>query len=94
MRATEQTIDKVVGAEVSSPSSYDVGRLRAAQTEIAAVASGAAEAPLCVDLDGTLVRTDLAWECILCLLKNQPLALFLIPVWLLQGIAHLHKHRT
>ena len=91
MRATEQTIDKVVTAEVSSPSSCDVGRLKAEQTEVAAVASGAAEAPLCVDLDGTLVRTDLAWECILSLLKNQPLALFLIPVWLLRGIARTKR---
>ncbi len=91
MRATEQTINKVVTAEVSSPSSYDVGRLRTEQTEIAAVASGAAEAPLCVDLDGTVVRTDLAWECILSLFKSQPLALFLIPAWLLQGMARTKR---
>lgn len=56
-------------------------------TEIVAAASQTAEAPLCVDLDGTLLRTDLVWECILSLFKTQPLALFLFPVWLLQGIA-------
>ena len=51
----------------------------------------ASEAPLCVDLDGTLVRTDLAWECILSLFKSQPLALFLIPVWLLRGRAQAKR---
>ncbi len=41
--------------------------------------------PLCVDLDGTLIDSDLLWECILQLLKKNPLCLFLIPFWLMKG---------
>ena len=28
------------------------------------------KSPLCVDLDGTLIRTDLLWESLLALLKQ------------------------
>jgi len=45
--------------------------------------------PLCVDLDGTLVRTDLLLESVLALLKRNPLYLFALPLWLLKGRAHL-----
>ena len=41
--------------------------------------------PLAVDLDGTLVATDLMWEAIILLLKRNPLYLFLVPIWALQG---------
>ena len=44
---------------------------------------------LCVDLDGTLIRTDLLWECLLVLLKTQPLTILLLPLWLLAGRANL-----
>jgi 4-hydroxybenzoate polyprenyltransferase/phosphoserine phosphatase len=91
MRATEQTSDKDAAAVVPIQSSREAGQLKGAQTEIAAAASRAAEAPLCVDLDGTLLRTDLAWECILSLFKSQPMALFLIPVWLLRGVAQTKR---
>jgi 4-hydroxybenzoate polyprenyltransferase/phosphoserine phosphatase len=33
------------------------------------------ELPLCVDLDGTLLRTDLLWEALFTALKKRPLAL-------------------
>lgn len=36
--------------------------------------------PLCVDLDGTLVRTDLLAESIFALLKLNVLYLFLLPI--------------
>ena len=39
--------------------------------------------PLCVDLDGTLIKTDLLWESLVRLLKNNPLYLLAVPVWLL-----------
>jgi 4-hydroxybenzoate polyprenyltransferase/phosphoserine phosphatase len=42
---------------------------------------------LCVDLDGTLIKTDLFWECIVLLLKSRPWVLLLTPLWLLQGRA-------
>jgi 4-hydroxybenzoate polyprenyltransferase len=46
---------------------------------------------LCVDLDGTLIRGDLLWECVLALLKARPTTLFLLPVWLLRGRAYLKQ---
>ena len=45
--------------------------------------------PLCVDLDGTLVKTDTLLESVLLLLKKNPLSFALIPYWLLRGKAHL-----
>lgn len=47
--------------------------------------------PLCVDLDGTLVKTDLLLESLFVLLKTQPWAVLLLPVWLLRGRAYLKK---
>lgn len=47
------------------------------------------ELPLAVDLDGTLVATDLLWESLFVLLKKNPLYLFLVPVWLASGKANL-----
>jgi 4-hydroxybenzoate polyprenyltransferase/phosphoserine phosphatase len=52
----------------------------------------AARIPLCVDLDGTLVRTDMLHEATLELLKRAPLSLARLPGWLAQGKA-LMKHR-
>jgi 4-hydroxybenzoate polyprenyltransferase/phosphoserine phosphatase len=49
------------------------------------------QVPLCVDLDGTLIKTDLLWESLLLLLKRYPLMLFVVPLWLLQGKAHLKR---
>ena len=46
---------------------------------------------LCVDLDGTLIRGDLVWECVLALLKTHPLALFFLPFWLLSGKAFVKR---
>ncbi len=53
----------------------------------------AREAPpvLCVDLDGTVIRGNLLWECVLALLKVRPITLLLLPVWLLQGRAFLKR---
>lgn len=45
--------------------------------------------PLCVDLDGTLIHSDLLLESFLLLIKRNPLALLLMPFWLLKGKAHL-----
>ncbi len=45
--------------------------------------------PLCVDLDGTLVRTDTLAEAVLALLRESPFYLLLLPVWLLRGRAYL-----
>lgn len=47
--------------------------------------------PLCVDLDGTLVRTDLSIEGALALLRRNPLNLFALLAWLLRGRAHFKR---
>jgi 4-hydroxybenzoate polyprenyltransferase/phosphoserine phosphatase len=45
--------------------------------------------PLCVDLDGTLIATDLLYESTLALVRTRPLDLALLPVWLRKGRANL-----
>jgi len=47
--------------------------------------------PLVVDLDGTLTPTDTLAELVVELLKHSPLTLFLLPLWLMQGIAHFKE---
>jgi len=47
--------------------------------------------PLVIDLDGTLIKTDLLVESVCSLLRQEPLALFALPVWLLKGRAHLKR---
>ncbi|GAB2880273.1 UbiA family prenyltransferase [Paraburkholderia jirisanensis] len=47
--------------------------------------------PLCVDLDGTLTRTDFLLEGFLVLIKHNPWAIFLCIAWLLQGKAYLKE---
>src|SRR3954471_21146103 len=49
------------------------------------------EPPLCVDLDGTLIKTDLLFECLAAMTRKAPLSLLLVPVWALRGRAFL-KH--
>lgn len=44
---------------------------------------------LCVDLDGTLIRSDLLLESLMLLIKRNPLLLLYIPFWLLRGKAVL-----
>lgn len=47
--------------------------------------------PLFVDLDGTVVATDLLWESLLLLAKASPLSVFQLPIWLLKGKAHFKQ---
>src|SRR5262252_10057894 len=47
--------------------------------------------PLVADLDGTLIRTDLLVESVCVLLRQEPLALFALPAWLLKGRAQLKR---
>lgn len=46
---------------------------------------------LAVDLDGTLLKTDLLLESLLALLHQKPQYVFLLPFWLLKGKAHLKR---
>lgn len=43
------------------------------------------EPPLCVDLDNTLLRTDLLHETALALARRSPMSLLRVPFWLVQG---------
>jgi 4-hydroxybenzoate polyprenyltransferase len=47
--------------------------------------------PLCVDLDGTLIKSDMVWEYLTLLIKQSPWSLFLVPFWFLRGRSYL-KH--
>src|SRR5271154_147637 len=48
-----------------------------------------AERPLCVDLDGTLVKSDTFVDSLMVLARRRPLAFLRTPVWAIQGKAHL-----
>ena len=47
--------------------------------------------PLVVDLDGTLIRTDMMWESLARLLRRNPLAIFQILLWWTRGRARLKQ---
>lgn len=44
-----------------------------------------APVPLCIDCDGTLLRTDLLHEAVFLLAKQSPGSLLMLPVWLMRG---------
>jgi 4-hydroxybenzoate polyprenyltransferase len=50
--------------------------------------------PLCVDLDGTLVKSDTLVDSVLVLVRQNPRALLFIPGWLAQGKAKFKQHVT
>jgi len=50
--------------------------------------------PLCVDLDGTLVKSDTLVDSTLALARHHPSALLQLPSWLAQGKAALKRHIT
>jgi len=50
-----------------------------------------AEAPLCVDLDGTLIATDLLWESLCAMIRGRPMDAVRLPFWLLGGRANLKR---
>ncbi len=47
------------------------------------------ERPLCVDLDGTLVKSDTFVDSLMVLARRHPLALLRTPSWAVKGKAHL-----
>ena len=54
-------------------------------SESPTASSSARGLPLAVDLDGTLLKTDLLFESLVLLLKENPLLAFFLPIWLLKG---------
>ncbi len=60
------------------------------KTDIAeAAVSVRTEPPLCVDLDGTLVKSDTLLDAMCLFARRQPLQIWRAPLWLLRGRAHL-----
>jgi 4-hydroxybenzoate polyprenyltransferase len=47
--------------------------------------------PLCIDLDGTLLKTDTLWETAIAHFKAHPLKSMLLPIWLSHGKARLKE---
>lgn len=47
------------------------------------------EPPLCIDLDGTLIKSDILIESLFAMLKENFFLVFLLPLWLLRGKAYL-----
>ena len=47
--------------------------------------------PLCIDLDGTLIRTDMLFESAAALLRQKPWLVLTMPRWLMQGKATLKQ---
>jgi 4-hydroxybenzoate polyprenyltransferase len=56
--------------------------------------SSAATCPLCVDLDGTLVKSDTLVDSVLALARQHPAMLLKIPGWIAQGKAAFKRHVT
>lgn len=68
-----------------------VGAITKPPVHDAVPAGAGAVRPLVIDVDGTLIRTDLLHECALQFAARRPFQLWLLPCWLLRGRAHL-KH--
>lgn len=49
------------------------------------------ELPLCMDLDGTLVRTDTLWESLISIIRSQPLQFLLLLANFWRGRAYLKQ---
>ena len=47
--------------------------------------------PLCVDLDGTLIRGDLLYESLFETVRRHPAIVFILPLWLFRGKAYLKR---
>jgi 4-hydroxybenzoate polyprenyltransferase/phosphoserine phosphatase len=63
------------------------------KTGATSLATQSSDVPLFVDLDGTLVKTDMLMESFFGLLKRNPWRALLSPFWLLRGKAYF-KHRV
>ncbi len=64
-----------------------MGEISLSQTSVQELAPEVSGRPLCVDLDGTLVKSDTLLDSLLVLARTHPLALLRLPQWLLRGKA-------
>jgi 4-hydroxybenzoate polyprenyltransferase len=58
---------------------------------IARAEAAAGEPPICSDLDGTVVKSNMLMETLVALLRQKPFTAFLVPFWLLRGRAALKR---
>jgi hypothetical protein len=70
-----------------------VGSKDIAATDVPA-GSVPASAAICVDLDGTLVKSDTLVDSVLVLARLHPGSVLLIPGWIAQGRAAFKRHVT
>jgi 4-hydroxybenzoate polyprenyltransferase/phosphoserine phosphatase len=64
-----------------------MGENSLSQASVEQVAPQVSRRPLCVDLDGTLVKSDTLMDSLLLLVRSRPLAALQVPLWLLRGKA-------
>ena len=57
------------------------------QDDVTEAAPAASMLPLVIDLDGTLIHSDLLWESVVLFLKKNVLRAWQLPLWLLKGKA-------
>ena len=55
------------------------------------IAEYASSVPLCVDMDGTLFRSDALWEGLLAMLQRRPFTLARAPLWMFRGRAYFKR---
>jgi 4-hydroxybenzoate polyprenyltransferase/phosphoserine phosphatase len=69
-----------------------VSYLRLEPTQSGAMRSATQHQSLvCVDLDGTLLASDMLWESLMLLIRTRPSKLFHLPFWLIRGKAYFKR---
>lgn len=71
-----------------------MGEISLSQPGLQPAAPEVSRRPLCVDLDGTLVKSDTLTDSLLVLARTHPLWLLRVPFWLLGGKARLKAEVT
>ena len=64
-----------------------MGEISLSQSPVQQLAREVSRRPLCVELDGTLVKSDTLMDSLLVLVRSRPLAALQLPLWLLRGKA-------
>src|SRR2546423_778057 len=65
--------------------------LRDPQLMTARAQAAGGDGPICSDLDGTLVKSNMLMETLAALVRQKPLSVLLVPFWLMQGRAPLKR---
>ena len=72
-------------SELVSPAEVTGASAEASKGDAAGDAVGGRDVPIYVDLDGTLISSDMLWETLWLLLCHRPSVAFRLPFWLLGG---------